>query len=72
MQKIISFIFLCTLLSGCGSLKSDAENEYLKSRNGHDLVVPNNLSEQNISHFYDLPPQNQNPRVSIKPPTHQG
>lgn len=68
MQKTVNLIFLSALLSACSSLTSDAENDYLKSRNGPDLVTPNKLSDQNISHFYDLPPQNQNPSVSIKPP----
>lgn len=56
------------MLGGC-SLTGGENNDYLTSRNGPDLVIPHPLTTQNISHFYDLPPQNQDPRVSIKPPT---
>ncbi len=64
--------FLCVLLLGlvsCSShYSSNAEQGYLKSRNGPDLVVPSPLSKANVSYFYNLPPQTQDARVSIRPP----
>ncbi|WP_420324033.1 hypothetical protein [Legionella oakridgensis] len=60
---------LALLLSSCASYySSNGEKKYLESRNGPNLVVPPPLTSANISHFYDLPPQNQDPRVRIEPP----
>ncbi|MCL5272071.1 MAG: hypothetical protein M1486_01915 [Gammaproteobacteria bacterium] len=69
-MKKLSFIVLASLaLSACNSrYTSNGENVYLQSRNGVKVVVPPPLSNANISNFYDLPPQNQDARVSIAPP----
>lgn len=62
------------LISSCSSLFSQTDYDssdklhYLKSKNGPQLVVPPPLTSTNISDFYDLPPQNQDARVSITPP----
>ncbi|MCR9191240.1 MAG: hypothetical protein NXI01_01080 [Gammaproteobacteria bacterium] len=62
-------------LSGCNGLLSNTEfasnneTQYLKSKNGKDLVVKPPLSSENISDFYRLPNQTQAAKVSIKPPT---
>lgn len=69
-MKKLSFI-VCTalVLSACsGRYSSNGESLYLKSRNGVKLEVPPPLTKANISDFYDLPPQNQDARVSIAPP----
>jgi len=50
-------------LSGCNGLLSNSEfasnneTQYLKSKNGKDLVVKPPLSSDNISDFYRLPNQ---------------
>ncbi|WP_045096147.1 hypothetical protein [Legionella fallonii] len=69
-MKKLGFVVLATLaLSACSSrYSSNGENLYLQSRNGVQIEVPPPLTSANISHFYDLPPQNQNPQVSIAPP----
>lgn len=57
------------LLTACGGqYTSNGEQHYMQSKNGKDPVIPPPLSGANISHFYDLPAQNQNANVSIKPP----
>jgi len=68
--KKLGFIVLATLaLSACSSrYSSNGESLYLQSRNGEKLVVPPPLTTANIGSFYDLPPQNQDARVSIVPP----
>ena len=61
----LSFLFL----TACSSYyASNAETNYLKSRNGPELVVPPPETATNIGYFYNLPSQNQDARVSIKPP----
>jgi len=47
---------------------TNAEHVYLQSHNGPQLVVPAPLARSNLSYFYVLPPQKQDPRVSIIPP----
>ena len=68
MKKIVIAV-LVLLLSACSAqYTSNGEQQYLKSRNGVNLVVPPPLTSTNISHFYDLPSQNQDAKVSIEPP----
>lgn len=64
------FIVLLSLILGaCSShYASNGEHIYLSSRNGPGIDVPPPLTASNISHLYDLPPQNQNAVVSIVPP----
>lgn len=69
MLKTGSMIFLSALLASCSSYyASNADKQYLNSKNGPMLVVPKPLTESNISHFYNLPPQTHDPRVSNEPP----
>jgi uncharacterized lipoprotein len=56
------------LLAACSAYTSNGEKQYLQSRNGATVVVPPPLTDSNISHFYDLPQQNQSAQVSIAPP----
>ena len=69
-MKKLSFIVLAVLVvSACSNrYSSTGEGLYLKSHNGEPLDVPPPLTSSNISHFYDLPVQNQDPKVSIAPP----
>ena len=70
MNKRCLLVLLPCLLAGCaGQYTSNGEQHYMQSKNGRDLVVPPPLSGANISHFYDLPAQTQNAKVSIIPPT---
>ncbi len=62
------------VLTGCTVFSpthyaSNEKQQYLKSQNGADLVVPPPLSTTNISDFYHLPDQQQNARVSVTPPS---
>ena len=69
MNKIGCVVVVSLLLSACSAqYTSNGEQQYLKSRNGVNLVIPPPLTSANISHFYDLPPQNQDAQVSIEPP----
>lgn len=66
-----SFILMLSLvfLAACSMhYGSNGESLYKKSRNGQLLRVPPPLTDANVSHFYDLPPQNSNSGVSIVPP----
>ncbi len=71
MEKIGCMAVLSLLLlSGCSAqYTSNGEQQYLQSRNGVNLVVPLPLTSTNISHFYDLPSQNQDAKISTEPPT---
>ncbi|HHF7345026.1 TPA: hypothetical protein ACPSKE_000897 [Legionella feeleii] len=69
MKKIGFFVLSIMLLTACSQYASNGEQLYLRSKNGTTVVVPPPLTDSNISHFYDLPPQNQNAQVSIAPPT---
>ncbi|WED42130.1 hypothetical protein [Legionella cardiaca] len=68
MKKFGFIILSMSLLSACSNYASNGESQYLRSKNGPMVMVPPPLTDSNISHFYDLPPQNQNARVSIAPP----
>lgn len=57
------------LLTACSSdFLSQGKEAYLFSRNAPNLQVPPPLTDANISHFYDLPDQNQKTYRSIVPP----
>ena len=69
MKKVGLIVMISLLVAACSShYASNGEQQYLKSRNGPPLLVPELMTTANISHFYDLPPQNQNARISITPP----
>lgn len=72
MVKKIAFLFISALLLAACSLTSTGEKHYLQSRNGVPITVPPPLTDANISHFYDLPQQNQNALVSVTPPSDPG
>lgn len=67
--KKIGFILISALLAtACSHFGSSGDKQYLTSRNGARVVVPPPLTDTNLSHFYDLPPQTRNPVVNIAPP----
>lgn len=68
MKKLGLAVGMILLVVGCSRYTSNAEEQYLQSRNGVDLVVPPPLSSTNISEFYRLPQATKNTRVSIIPP----
>lgn len=70
MKKLNFVVCILLLLPGCsGRYSKNGEGLYLRSYNGVKLEVPSPLTRENISDFYNLPPQNQDARVSIVPPT---
>lgn len=70
MKKIVFAVVSALVCVSCSvHYSSSGEEIYKKSRNGKGLIVPAPLTDLNVSHFYDLPDQNQNPNVSIVPPS---
>ncbi len=70
MKRIVLFTWVLSLLTACSAqYTSNGEQIYLNSRNGGNQIVPPPLTSANISHFYDLPPQNQDAHVSVVPPS---
>jgi uncharacterized lipoprotein len=64
-------IILCTtvLLTACSSrYATNAEHEYTHSKNGPQLITPQPLTQNMISHFYDLPEPTTTAEVDIRPP----
>ena len=73
MKKLGFILVVAGLLPACSVFNptdyaSNDKQQYLKSTNGAQLVVPPPLTTSNISDFYSLPAQNQNATVSITPP----
>lgn len=69
VKKYVVLALGSIVLTSCSQqYASNGESVYLQSRNGNTLVVPPPLTASNISYFYNLPAQNQDPRVSIEPP----
>ena len=68
MNKLIAVGCVFLALSACSRYSSNGEDLYLRSHNGVYVNVPPPLTHANISNFYDLPQQNKNATVSIKPP----
>jgi uncharacterized lipoprotein len=68
VKKISFIVCMILLFAGCGRYSSNGETLYLGSYNGQALEVPPPLTKANVSSFYDLPPQNKDPRVNIAPP----
>jgi len=71
VKKIGFLLSLIAFLIACSQYTSNGERYYSQSKNGATVTVPPPLTDTNISHFYDLPQQNQNPQVSIAPPVKQ-
>ncbi|MDP3559413.1 MAG: hypothetical protein Q8R79_03575 [Legionellaceae bacterium] len=70
MKTTLVGLFCCLLCTACTSpYATNAEKEYLKSRNGVPLSVPKPLSDFQITHGYDLPTPKNEPAISISPPT---
>ena len=70
MKLYVFILGLISLLTACVSpYASNGEAQYVKSRNGPNLIIPPPLSNGSISHFYDLPSQERNVRMDIVPPT---
>lgn len=69
MSKLALMMGLALLLTACSAqYTSNGEQHYVQSHNGVGIVVTPPLSTANISHFYDLPSQSQDAKVSIVPP----
>lgn len=71
MKKLSCYVCAVLALSACSNYSTNGENLYLQSRNGVKMEVPHPLTSANISHFYDLPNQDQPAKVSIVPPTEE-
>ena len=70
LKKIGLLFSLVSCLAACSSrYDNSGEQRYLASKNGATLVVPSPLTTTNLGYFYNLPPQNQDARISIKPPS---
>lgn len=67
-MKKIAVMMLVIGLSACSQYASNADKQYLNSRNGATLIVPSPLTSLQISHFYDLPKQDNHATVNIAPP----
>ena len=70
VKKSVVISLIALFLVACSSqFASHGERLYLRSKNGPGVVVPPPLTDSNISHFYDLPvQQNKHPRASVVPP----
>lgn len=73
VKKLGFILGAASLMTACSVFNSSEyasnnKEQYLKSHNGAQLVVPPPLTTSNISDFYNLPVQNQNAKVSITPP----
>ena len=67
MKKNALLIIL--FATSCSSYYNDnGDQRYLKSINGPTLVIPQPLNAYSMSHFYDLPAQDQPAQVQIEPP----
>lgn len=71
MKKSVVFSIVALFIVGCSTqFASNGEKLYLRNKNGPGIVVQPPLTDTNISHFYDLPTQqNKHPKVSVVPPT---
>jgi uncharacterized lipoprotein len=70
-NKVVVVIGCCSLLllASCSQFASNGEKIYLRSKNGPGIVVPPPLTDNNISHFYDLPAKpSKQPEVGVEPP----
>lgn len=69
MKKLIGVLGFLGLLTGCsGKYATNDKQQYLESRNGAPLVVPEPLTRSNLSGFYELPTPEGERKVSIVPP----
>jgi uncharacterized lipoprotein len=69
VKKLSFIVCIGLVISACSErYSSSGESLYLKNRNGPELIVPTPLTKENMSNFYNLPPQNQYARVRITPP----
>lgn len=69
MKKMIVVLLGVLCLLGCSQFESNGEKLYLRSKNGPNIVEPPPLTDSNISHFYDLPPQPKKGfHVGVEPP----
>lgn len=73
MKTLLKLIVVTTLISGCvlwpeTEYATNEKNQYLKSKNGPDLVIPQPLTTSNISDFYHLTDQTKPSKINIVPP----
>ncbi len=76
MKKIFISYLILTGLVGCGLMpsgefSSNNKKDYLRSKNGPNLVINKPLTDANTSDFYQLPDQKKIATISIKPPVVQ-
>lgn len=70
MRQLAVIVALSSIIAGCASYyTSNGEKKYMKSHNGSRLVVPPPLTGGNLSEFYELPTQTQDPKVNIEAPS---
>lgn len=70
-KKILGACMVLMLLStACSRYATTGEKLYLKSKNSSGLEAPSTFKGK-LSHYYDLPQQSGNPRISIEPPQQQ-
>ncbi len=69
MIKNLGCSVMFILLASCSSYSgTTGSNTYKLSKNGTNLVIPQQLTDENISHFYDLPNQGKYLVVTAVPP----
>jgi len=68
VKKCGWMLVICCLSSCSVKYTTNDKQQYLESKNGPLLVVPEPLTRSNISGFYDLPTPEGNKKVSIVPP----
>ena len=70
MKKIVVVGVVVLFLVSCSTkFASHGDRLYLRSKNGPGVMVAPPLTDNNISHFYDLPAQpNKHPSVSVAAP----
>ena len=71
MIKTLVWVIVVVLACSCSSrFATDGEHQYVHSENGKTMVVPLPLTNENSSHFYDLPTlTTKKTEVSIAPPS---
>ncbi|MBA2649245.1 MAG: hypothetical protein H0U75_06530 [Legionella sp.] len=68
MKKLSCVVWMMLILSGCARFSTNGEKIFVHSHNAPKLVVPPPLTCEYISDLYDLPPQDEDPTVSVLPP----
>lgn len=67
-MKKLGLVLLVLSLCACTRFSMQGERLYATSQSAPPLIVPAPLIASNLSDFYSLPPQNEDPCVSVVPP----